>query len=137
VVNAFKALDIPCFAIEASEIPEELVVKNLYILTINIAGLMVGGTVETLWNEHRSLALEVADEVMTLQFHRLGYSLDRDELMASLIEGFEGDWQHICTGRSAPERLRRNLAYAKTAGIHTPCLERIQASMTSIRDMKR
>jgi hypothetical protein len=130
VVNALEAVEIPCFSVVPSLIPKELVIKNLYILTINLAGLVVGGTVEQLWQEHRSLALEVADEVLNIQFHRLGYSLDREALMAGLLEGFEGDWQHLCMGRSAPERLRRNLAYAQKASMPVPCLERIQASFT-------
>lgn len=131
VVNALAAMEIPCFSVDPLLIPQQLVIKNLYILTINLAGLVVGGTVENLWQGHRTLALEVADEVMTIQFHRLGYSLDREALMAGLLEGFEGDWQHLCTGRSAPERLRRNLVYAQKAELSVPCLERIQASLTA------
>ncbi|MCU0672245.1 MAG: hypothetical protein MUE69_05560 [Myxococcota bacterium] len=44
VVDALRALDVPCEAIVDEALPAALVSKNLYILTANLAGLAHGGT---------------------------------------------------------------------------------------------
>jgi len=44
---------VPNWEIPPNELLYELVRKNLYILTINIAGLKTGGTVGELWGKHR------------------------------------------------------------------------------------
>lgn len=125
VVGALEALDVPCRTIDASELLFELARKNLYILTTNIAGLEVGGTVSELWSAHRALATDVASEVLAIQSWRARTALPREKLMAGMVEAFEGDPNHRTTGRSAPARLRRALEHAKQAGIAVPTLERI------------
>lgn len=104
-----------------------LVLKNLYILTVNIAGLETGGTVSDLWQNHRELALQVANEVIDIQEYLTGRSLPRERLIQGLLDAFDLDPAHKCTGRSAPERLRRALEYAKQGGLAMPALQRIQA----------
>ena len=49
--------------------------------------------------------------------------------MAGILEGFEGDPNHICTGRTAPKRLKRAIAWAAEAGIETPCLSGVAESL--------
>ena len=68
IESALESLDIPCWELtDKAELDFELVRKNVYILTTNISGLVVGGTVDELWNKHQDLARQVADEVMDIQ----------------------------------------------------------------------
>jgi ketopantoate reductase len=128
LVDALAALDIPAWKVPRDdELLFELVRKNVYILTTNIAGLVVGGTVDALWNKHRDLALEVANDVMDIQFALIGSQLDRDALIAGMVTGIEGDPAHQCTGRSAPARLARAIAHADAAGLPVPRLRAIAA----------
>ena len=127
LLDALRDLEIPARAIEREALLFELARKNLYILTSNIAGLEVGGTVSELWSQHRALAFDVAGEVLALEAWRAGEALPREALIAAMVEAFEGDPQHRCTGRSAPARLKRALAHAAQAGIAVPTLERIAA----------
>ena len=68
LAQALGTLDIPVKRIKRKhDMLFELVVKNLYILTSNIAGLRTGGTVGELWADHRPFAEVVAKEVISLQ----------------------------------------------------------------------
>lgn len=125
VTRALHAIDVPCREIPAGELLYELVRKNLYILTINIAGIRTGGTVGELWAKHRQLAEAVASEILAVQEWLTQVELPRERLMAGMLEGFAGDPQHICMGRTAKERLQRALRYARQAGIDTPTLREI------------
>lgn len=126
LVDALAKLRIPAWQLGSEdELLFELVRKNVYILTTNITGLVVGGTVETLWNHHRDLALAVANDVMDIQFALIGQSLDREHLIAGMVAGIEGDPAHQCTGRSAPARLARALAHADHARLAVPKLREI------------
>jgi hypothetical protein len=122
-----QIIDVPCREIAAGQILFELVRKNLYILTINITGLRLppGATVSELWNAHRDLAEAVSGEILDIQDWLTGTRLPRERLMAGMVEGFDGDPNHICTGRSALKRLRRSLAVAREAGIELPVLRQI------------
>lgn len=122
VVAALEAIEVASWEIPRDELLYELVRKNLYILTVNSAGLQVGGTVGELWRHHRELAESVAHEILDVQEWLCQVPLPRDRLMAGLLQGFEGDPQHICTGRSAPARLQRVLAWARAAALETPVL---------------
>ncbi|MBN1869768.1 MAG: hypothetical protein JW847_04230 [Candidatus Omnitrophica bacterium] len=103
----------------------ELVVKNLYILTVNIAGLKVGGTVGELWGKHQELARKVSSDILDIQFRLIGRELDRQKLIDRMAEAFEGDLAHQCMGRSAPERLKRTLAFADEFELEVPSLRSI------------
>lgn len=105
----------------------ELVRKNLYILTTNIAGLEVGGDVGKLWARHRDLAEAVAGEVLDIQDWLTARSHPRAPLMAGLVQALEADPAHTCAGRSAPARLARALQHADSAGLAVPVLRRIAA----------
>jgi len=120
---ALDAVEVPNRRVEDEEtMLWELVRKNVYILTTNIAGLEVGGTASELWAEHEPLAREVADEVIAIQRWLTGRDLDSEGLIQGMVEAFEGDPQHKCMGRSAPGRLRRALGHADEAGLDVPRL---------------
>ncbi|MGB5639030.1 MAG: hypothetical protein WBM63_07905 [Sedimenticolaceae bacterium] len=128
LAKALASLDIPVRLVERPrDMLFELVLKNVYILTTNIAGLRCGGTVGKLWAEHQDLARSVARDVITLQEALTGSRFSNDELIAAMVRAFEGDPDHQCTGRSAPERLRRALAHADRLGIALPTLREIAA----------
>lgn len=129
MVSALTAIGLPARAVGSeAERDYELVRKNLYILTTNIAGLLTGGTVGELWKQHRPLAEEVAQEVLDIQDALTGACQDRSALLRGLEEAIEADPQHACRGRSAPERLRRALAHADDAGLAVPKLREIAAA---------
>jgi hypothetical protein len=132
-VQALEAIEVPSREILSDDLLCELVRKNLYILTINIAGLRTGGTVGELWDHHRPLAEAVAGEILDVQEWLAQCKLPRERLMAGMLEGFAGDPRHICTGRTAPARLRRALKFAREAGIRTPALQEIADGLTSRR----
>jgi ketopantoate reductase len=106
----------------------ELVLKNVYIVTINCAGLVTGGTVTALWSDHRELAEGVAREVIRIQETLAGQTLPADALIEGMLKAFAGDPDHQCMGRSAPARLARALRQADEAGLEVPHLRRIAAS---------
>ncbi|MEW6764749.1 MAG: hypothetical protein AB1344_03025 [Pseudomonadota bacterium] len=103
----------------------ELVRKNVFILTTNIAGLVAGGTVEELWRDHEALTREVANEVIDLQEWLTGQTFERESLIQGMLEGFHGDPAHKCMGRSAPARLARAISLADEAGLRVPKLRSI------------
>lgn len=128
IEKALDTLEIPVWELESDgELEFELVRKNVYILTTNIAGMEVGGNVEQLWNQHQDLAREVANEVMDIQFKLIGKELDRDELIEGMVDAIKGDLEHKCTGRSAPARLARAIKHADQFGLAVPRLRAIQA----------
>jgi len=126
--KALATLDIPVSLIERPrDMLFELVVKNLYILTSNIAGLRVGGTVGDLWKDHPEFARSVANDVIALQEGLTGSRFNNDALVAAMLKAFDGDPQHPCMGRSAPARLRRALEHADRLQIDLPTLRAIAA----------
>jgi ketopantoate reductase len=121
--RALVSIDLPCREVApGDELLFELVRKNLYILTTNIAGLKTGGTVSQLWAQHEGFARRVADEVVDIQDALTGVRHDRDQLIAGMLEAFDGDPEHGCTGRSAPARLARALQNADAFGLAVPTL---------------
>ncbi len=126
--EALDALAIPVEKLESAEqLLFELVRKNLYILTTNIAGLVAGGNVAELWQSHRTLAIEVAEDVLKLQAALTGETLDSKNLIAAMLLAFDGDPEHGCTGRSAPARLQRAIQLADEEDLNVPILHRILA----------
>jgi len=111
--QALGALDIPVAVVEnVAALLFELVLKNLYILTTNIAGLEAGGNVADLWLNHNELACDVAGDVLDIQEYLIGEEVNRRALVEGMLKAFDGDPQHGCMGRSAPARLARALAIA-------------------------
>ncbi|WP_303909498.1 hypothetical protein [Thiohalomonas denitrificans] len=128
IESALKTLEIPVRKLDnEDELVFELVRKNLYILTTNIAGMELepGTTVDTLWNSHQDLARRVADEIMDIQFRLVDRELDRDRLLAGMVEAIEGDLNHQCRGRTARARLARAIEHANQFGLEVPKLHEI------------
>jgi hypothetical protein len=124
--DALGTLDIPVRVVERKrDMLFELVLKNLYILTTNIAGLRVGGTVGELQQDHADLMRDVAGDVIRLQEAMTGKRFDGDALLAAMQEAFNGDPAHKCMGRSAPARLERALTHADRLGVDLPTLRAI------------
>jgi len=128
IKEGLASIDIACNVLNNDdELLYELVRKNIYILTSNIAGMITGGTVGKLWRDHHPFATRVTNEVIDLQEHLTGTTLQRSELIEGMAEAFDGDPNHKCMGRSAPARLASALALAAEAGINTPTLKEIAA----------
>jgi hypothetical protein len=126
VARALEAIDIPVRILADPErLLFELVVKNLYILTSNIAGMRVGGTVGELMTHHPHLTRDLAEDVMDIQEALTGRSFDRGGLFEAMLGAFRGDPDHRCTGRSAPARLARALVRADAHGLEVPTLRDI------------
>jgi ketopantoate reductase len=130
VCAALSAIDIPARSVDsADELLYELVRKNVYILTTNIAGIQAGGNVGELWAKHQMLATEVANEVMDIQGWLTGRKHDRKQLLDGMLEAIQADPAHGCRGRSAPDRLKRNLEFATQAGLEVCKLREIAAAV--------
>jgi hypothetical protein len=127
VLAALQAIDIPCREIpSAQDLSWELVRKNVYILTTNIAGLRAGGNVGDLWRQQRDFASSVAQEVILIQDWLTGQKHDPARLIEGMAEAITADPAHLCTGRSAPARLARALQHADEAKLAVPLLREIQ-----------
>jgi hypothetical protein len=126
--DALDVIGIPVRVLDSDQaLLFELVVKNLYILTSNLAGLRTGGTVSELWSQQQPFARQVAEDVIALQEALTGHTFDSAELIAAMVTAFEGDPEHKCMGRSAPARLGRAIAHADRLGLAVPMLREIQA----------
>lgn len=129
ILAALAAVDIPARTLaDSDELLYELVRKNVYILTINIAGLVTGGTVSELWRDHQTLTREIAEEIISIQEWLTDEELPRDRLIEGMLEAFAGDPEHKCLGRTARSRLARALSYADETGLAVPKLREIYAS---------
>jgi hypothetical protein len=121
IADSLQCIDIPCKRLSGEdELLVELVVKNVFVFTINIAGLVTG-----LWSEHNELAVQVANDVIDLQEWITGVRFERDQLIDGVVAGINGDPDHKCTGRSAPARLERVLELANKAGLKVPHIREI------------
>lgn len=126
VSNALQAVDIPAPVLEDQEqLLYELVRKALYILTVNIAGLVDNCTVGDLWQKHQLLARVIASEVIQVQETLTGRTLPHEKLINGMVEGINDCPHRYCLGRRALSRLERTLSYAQDANIHTPKLQEI------------
>ncbi|WP_321323834.1 hypothetical protein [Thiomicrorhabdus sp.] len=129
VFNALAQVDLPSFILDSEEeLTYELVRKNLYILTTNIAGLEVGGNVDQLQTQHSIVMQAVANDVLDIQDWLTETSNDRERLMEGLLEAINGDLEHGCMGRSAPARLTRAIGFADKAGLEVSKLRTIAAN---------
>ncbi len=130
VKNALGKLDIPVNILHDKEqLLFELVVKNLYILTTNIAGLKTGGTVGELWAEHGEIVRAVANDVISLQESLTGKTFDREALIQAMLHAFESNPEHQCIGHSAPACLQRAMDHAEQQNIELPTLAQLASEM--------
>ncbi len=122
IFDALATLDIPVKQLNSNkELELELVIKNVYILTTNIAGLVLeaGTNVDSLWQQHHDLAKAVASDVIDLQEYLTGQTFEHSKLIDGMVTAIKGDLEHKCMGRSAPARLQRALLLAKEASLKT------------------
>ena len=126
VVDALASIGIAAAVLsDEAALLHELVLKNVYILTSNIAGLEVGGNVGQLWDENKTIANAVAAEVIRLQEALAGKTLSHQALINGMVAAINGDREHMCMGRSAAMRLQRALSLATENDLSLPMLERI------------
>lgn len=117
--------------LDKAELHFQLALKNLYILGLNLTGLMVGGTAGELLEKHKKLFDALVAELLQLEDALLtdaGYPglLARSAgLQAALLAAIEADPSHGCAGRSAPQRLKRSAYHAKRLGLSLPILEKL------------
>lgn len=128
VHDALASIDIASRVLNTEdELLFELVAKNVYILTTNIAGLETGGNVGELWAQHQDVARQVTQEVISIQQALTGEAFDADQLIAAMVNAFNGDLEHMCMGRSAPARLQRALVLAEQHQLVLPKMQAISA----------
>ena len=128
LIEALRTMQIPAHRVaDEKALLYQLILKNLYILTTNIAGLIVEGDVETLWNQHQSLARQLRDEIMDIQDRLTNSRFDREQLWNDFRLAVEGDPLHKCLGRSAGQRLNKAIQHADSAGLAIPTLRDIYA----------
>ncbi|MGB1110911.1 MAG: hypothetical protein ACPG4N_11175 [Gammaproteobacteria bacterium] len=133
LVDSLASIDISARKVaDEDAMLNELVIKNAYILTSNIAGLKVGGTVGTLWAEHREFAEKVCSDVLDIQEQLVGHGVDREAVITGMVEAFNGDPEHKCMGRSAPARLARALGQANEFGLGVETLREIAAESEAV-----
>ena len=127
ISNALLALDeaAPVLSSE-DDLLYELLRKTVYILTVNTAGLVQNCTVGELWEEHQTLATEIATEIIAIQELQVGQQLPYEKLIMGMVEGIKDCPQRHCLGRSAPDRLKRWLAYASRFDLVVPKLMEIR-----------
>ncbi|NDR55428.1 hypothetical protein [Aliiruegeria sabulilitoris] len=128
VASALGTLEIPAQIVRSEqELLFELVLKNVFVLTINIAGLVLpeGSTTEDLWADHQDLAKRIAGDVIAIQETITGQSFNHADLIDGLKVGILADPNHKCRGRSAPGRLERALRDADANGVECPTIQEI------------
>ncbi len=129
LVDSLALIDIPAHMLNSEKaLLFELVLKNLYILTTNIAGLAIekGATVDDLYNQYLDLMRDVSSDVLKLQSTLTGKTFNKETLEKGMIKAFEGDLNHTCMGRSTLARLNRTLELAQEFQLSMPTLEKIK-----------
>jgi hypothetical protein len=128
VEAVYAAIHLPIRRIKTTDdLLFELVLKNLYIQTTNIAGLVVGGNTQQLIEQHPHVMQSVAYDIITLQQALTQRTFDETILMNGLITACLGDPLHQCMGRSAPARLTRALNASDKYQLASPSLREIAA----------
>ena len=132
ITSSLQIIDVPCREISRQQHLYEMIRKNLYILTVNIAGLKMspGSTVNKLWADYREMTEILVKELLDVQEWLVQTKLPRDKLLSGMLEAFSADPEHICRGRTAPERLARVLKFADIAGISAPMLQAISMEIS-------
>jgi hypothetical protein len=129
IAQSLEQIEIPCKIMPGiDDMVSELALKNVFVFTINIAGLVLaeGTTTSMLWEKDRELALAVADDIIDLQESITGKTFSRERLREGLVAGLKGDPHHKCKGRSAHGRLVRTLQLADEAGLKIQAIRDVQ-----------
>jgi hypothetical protein len=130
--EALRAISVPCRIAGLDQTEHELCLKNLYILTCNIAGLAPAdmlpdgvSTVGPLFEHHHDFALALARELFAVEKPSYEGPLSFDALREELEEAAASDPTHGLRGRVAVRRLNRALERARVASVETPLLDQI------------
>lgn len=115
----------------------ELALKNLYILGLNLSGLVADGTAGSLLREHSVRFSSLTSDLLLLEqslLSRTGepYSeviLDKAVLLSDLERALRAEPDKKCAGRSAPRRLVRTLTLAKSAGLDLVSLKALSQAL--------
>jgi ketopantoate reductase len=118
LAEALEPFDLPVRTLVGRDsLLRELVRKNLFIFTTNLAGLRLGGTTGELATTHWEWVQQVAVEVLAVQNALCCVSVSQQQALATLREDLLRVPSHGCMGRSAPQRLNRLLAAAERQGV--------------------
>ncbi len=127
VQQLLNAVDLPCRQLDSeAALLQQLVLKNLYIVTTNVAGLALKdqATVRDLYQQH-DLFEAVAQEVLNIQSKICKQHFLWQDFQQPLLEAFESDWDHVCCGRSALDRRSRALEQADQFKVMVPTMREV------------
>jgi hypothetical protein len=131
VAEALKSLEIPIRILDdKQELLYQLVLKNIHILTTNIAGLVGADTLGGLLHHHPKLVRAVFLDVFEIQEKSINKKLDPEQLWKDMQEIFKAHPEHGSRGRSASERLQRALGQADDYGLSVPQLRSIREGLS-------
>ena len=145
LVAAIHSHGVPAHEVSASALPFELVAKNVFILTTNIAGLRYGGVTGALCADHRAFVEVLLDEIIALEVGRLAADwadvaaaavgrereelpvIDRRGIAERFFDTCAAMPDHSLMGRSAPARLARARSTAARLELGCPTIDGIAA----------
>jgi hypothetical protein len=121
-----------------TDLAHELVLKNLYILGLNFAGLLGVKTAGALLTDEKRVLEDLLPELLTIEARLLQEGgtqyetivLSEDRLRKGLSEAISADNDHGCAGRTAPARLNRTLRHADRLGLSVPRLRSLFESLS-------
>jgi hypothetical protein len=126
LAHSLQTLSLPTRILDDdSELTRQLILKNLYILTANIAGLVANENIGKLLKEHSMLMRGVFDDVLALQESLTGQSFDSAQMWEEVCQIFTAFPEQSAQGRSARERLQRAIHLASEFRIAVPQLRSI------------
>lgn len=115
-----------------------LVLKNLYILCLNFAGLSGAKSAGELLGEKRSVFEALFSEVFqmesalfrTARGHISEVLLDQARLHQDLEQAILADPDHGCAGRTAPLRLARTVGHIERLKLFAPTLRALKENVS-------
>jgi len=130
IIAALKRLSIPAIKINDLEaMTHHLVLKNLYILTLNLGGLATDATAGELLDQHQELTERVWTDLFELQQAMTEIRLDQTALMKQTMD-YLALAPNRRAGRSAGARLARALDRAQALRIDVSTLTKIKQEAT-------
>ena len=131
VAEALQSLEIPIRILDdKQELIYQLELKNIHILTTNIAGLVGADTLGGLLQNHPKLIRAVFLDVFEIQENSISEKMDPEQLWIDMLDLFKAHPNHGSKGRSASERLHRALQQAEDYGLSVPQLRSIRESLS-------
>jgi len=131
VAESLKSLEIPTRILDdKQDLIYQLVLKNIHILTTNIAGLVGDDTLGGLLQNHLKLVRAVFLDVFEIQEYSISEKFDPEQLWKDMLDLFKSHPNHGSRGRSASERLQRTLQHADDYCLSVPQLRSIRESLS-------